>query len=208
MLCRLKRLLLVLPGGGASKGANKPFSCSRFVSPIHVFSARCNAMNRGALFESDDDDDEEEDDDGIGEDLEDLRRACIVSESNSDVVTPKSASVEPDGGGRGGEIPSDSENEDDFEMLRSLKSQLASSTSPPVGLPLPSDSESDDDFELLRSLKSQLALSMNASLPPMSLSDDEDDDSFETLRAIRRRFSAYANLGELNVISCYLSFAI
>ncbi|CDY71363.1 BnaCnng72580D, partial [Brassica napus] len=81
-------------------------------------------------------------------------------------------------------------------MLRSLKSQLASSTGPPVGLPLPSDSESDDDFELLRSLKSQLALSMDARLPPMSLSDDddEDDDSFETLRAIRRRFSAYANL--------------
>lgn len=180
------------------------------VSPIHVFSARCNAMNRGALFESDDDDDEEEDDDGIDEDLEDLRRACIVSESNSDVVTPKSASVEPDGGGRGGEIPSDSENEDDFEMLRSLKSQLASSTGPPTGLPLPSDSESDDDFELLRSLKSQLALSMDARLPPMRLSDDddEDDDSFETLRAIRRRFSAYANLGELNVISNYLFLAI
>ncbi|CAN6892429.1 unnamed protein product [Brassica oleracea] len=79
-------------------------------------------------------------------------------------------------------------------MLRSLKSQLApSTTGPPVGLPLPSDSESDDDFELLRSLKSQLALSMNASLPPMSLSDD---DSFETLRAIRRRFSAYANLDQ------------
>ncbi|CAN6885835.1 unnamed protein product [Brassica oleracea] len=150
-------------------------------------------MNRGALYESEDDDDEEEDDD-IGEDLEDLRRACIVPESNSDDVIAKSG--EGGGGGGGGEIPSDSENEDDFEMLRSLKSQLASSTGPPVGLPLPSDSESDDDFELLRSLKSQLALSMDARLPPMSLSDDddEDDDSFETLRAIRRRFSAYANL--------------
>ncbi|XP_048614399.1 snRNA-activating protein complex subunit 4-like isoform X2 [Brassica napus] len=150
-------------------------------------------MNRGALYESDDDEEEEEDDD-IGEDLEDLRRACIVPESNSDDVIAKSG--EGGGGGGGGEIPSDSENEDDFEMLRSLKSQLASSTGPPVGLPLPSDSESDDDFELLRSLKSQLALSMDARLPPMSLSDDddEDDDSFETLRAIRRRFSAYANL--------------
>ncbi|KAL0743453.1 hypothetical protein Bca4012_084966 [Brassica carinata] len=151
-------------------------------------------MNRGTLYESDDDDDEEDDD--IGEDLEDLRRACIVPESNSDGVMPKSGSVEPDGGGGGGEIPSDSENEeDDFEMLRSLKSQLASSTGPPVGLPPPSDSESDDDFELLRSLKSQLALSMGARFPPVSLSDEDDeDDSFETLRAIRRRFSAYANL--------------
>ncbi|KAJ0264357.1 Myb domain protein 4r1 [Hirschfeldia incana] len=148
-------------------------------------------MNRGALYESDDD--EEEEDDDIGEDLEDLRRACIVPGSNSDDVIPKS------GGGGEGEVPSDSENEeDDFEMLRSLKSQLATSTDPPpVGLPsLPSDSESDDDFELLRTLKSQLALSMDSRFPPMSLSDDDDeeDDSFETLRAIRRRFSAYANL--------------
>ncbi|XP_018489683.1 uncharacterized protein LOC108860284 isoform X2 [Raphanus sativus] len=157
-------------------------------------------MNRGTLYESDDDDDEEEDDD-IGEDLEDLRRACIIPESNSDDVIPKPGYVEPDGGvgGGGGEMPSDSENEeDDFEMLRSLKSQLAPSTDPPpLGLSsVPSDSESEDDFELLRSLKSQLALSMDARFPPLSLSDDddEDDDSFETLRAIRRRFSAYANL--------------
>ncbi|CAH8370296.1 unnamed protein product [Eruca vesicaria subsp. sativa] len=163
-------------------------------------------MNRGALYESDDDDDEEEEeDDDIVEDLEDLRRACIVPESNSDDFIPKSGSVGPDeggGGGGGGEIASDSENEeDDFEMLRSLKSQLGSSTEPrsgpPIGLSsLPSDSESDDDdFELLRSLKSQLALSMDSRFPPLSLSDDDDDDdSFETLRAIRRRFSAYANL--------------
>ncbi|KAF8103701.1 hypothetical protein N665_0186s0069 [Sinapis alba] len=157
-------------------------------------------MNRGTLYETDDDEEDEEDDD-IGEDLEDLRRACIVSESNSDDAIAKSGSVGPDegggGGGDGGEIPSDSENEDDFEMLRSLKSQLASSTVPPTGLPLPSDSESDDDFELLRSLKSQLALSMDARFPHTSLSDeDDDDDSFETLRAIRRRFSAYANLDQ------------
>ncbi|CAH8350063.1 unnamed protein product [Eruca vesicaria subsp. sativa] len=151
-------------------------------------------MNRGTLYEFDEDDEEEEEeeDDDIVEDLEDLRRACIVPESNSDDFIPKSGYVGPDeggggGGGGGGEIASDSENEEDyFKMLRSLKSQLAPST----------DSESDeDDFELLWSLKSQLAFSMDSRFPPLSLSDDDDDDdSFESLRAIRRRFSAYANL--------------
>lgn len=158
-------------------------------------------MNRESLYKADDDDDDDEEDD-IGEDLEDLRRACMVSEANSDEVAAKTDSVGADGGGGGG-IPSDSENEDDFEMLRSIKSQLASSTNlcsgPPMGLSVPSDSESEDDFEMLRSIKSQLALSMDMCVPPMGLSDDEDeDDAFETLRAIRRRFSAYENFGELN----------
>ncbi|ESQ48104.1 hypothetical protein EUTSA_v10020020mg [Eutrema salsugineum] len=149
-------------------------------------------MSRESVHEADDD--EEEDD--IGEDLEDLRRACMVSEANSDEVVEKSGSVGADGGG-GGEIPSDSENEDDFEMLGSIKSQLASSTGlgdgPLMGLSVPSDSESEDDLEMLRSIKRQLALSMDASVPPMGLSDDDEDDSFETLCAIRRRFSAFEN---------------
>ncbi|KAJ0239296.1 SANT/Myb domain-containing protein [Hirschfeldia incana] len=117
------------------------------------------------MYESDVDDD-----DDIGEDLEELRRACIVSDSNS-----------------GGGMHSDYEEEDDFEMLRSIKTQLASSTDHPMGLSsssLLSDSESDeDDFEMLRSLKSQLALPME---------DDEDD---ETLLAICKRFSSYENSG-------------
>ncbi|KAL0727479.1 hypothetical protein Bca4012_023572 [Brassica carinata] len=120
-------------------------------------------MDRQSMYESDGDDA-----DDIGEDLEDLRRACIVSGSNSEGV-----------------MPSDSENEDDFEMLRSIKSQLASSTNHPMGLSssLPSDSESEeDDFEMLQSLKSQLALPM----------DEEDDD---TLLAICKRFSSYENSG-------------
>ncbi|KAL0873765.1 hypothetical protein Bca101_023470 [Brassica carinata] len=58
-------------------------------------------MDRQSMYESDGDDDDED-----LEDLEDLRRACIVSGSNS-----------------GGGFPSESENEDDFEMLRSIKSQ-------------------------------------------------------------------------------------
>ncbi|CAH8346004.1 unnamed protein product [Eruca vesicaria subsp. sativa] len=120
-------------------------------------------MDRESMYESDGDDD-----DDIGEDLEDLRRACIVSDSNY-----------------GGGLPSDSDNEEeDFEMLRSIKTQLASSTDHPMGLSsLPSDSESEDDFEMLRSLKSQLSLPM----------DEEDED--ETLVAICKRFSSYENSG-------------
>ncbi|CAL9226100.1 unnamed protein product [Arabidopsis halleri] len=120
-------------------------------------------MNREGLYEVDDDDD---DDDDIGEDLEELRQAFIVTEAKG--------------------LPSDSENdeEDDLEMLRSIKSQLASSTTN-VGLSVPSDSESENDFEMLRSIKSQLALSMDE--------DEDEDGAFETLGAIRRRFFAYEN---------------
>lgn len=129
-------------------------------------------MNREILYGAEDDDD----DDNICEDLEDIRRACMVSEANS-------ASV------RG--MSSDSENEEDFEMLRSIKNQLASSTNvdlsgTQLGL---SDSDSEDDFAMLQSIKSQLALSMDE--------DEDEDGAFETLHAIRRRFCAYENLGEL-----------
>ncbi|CAN7109258.1 unnamed protein product [Brassica rapa subsp. narinosa] len=118
-------------------------------------------MDRESMYDSDDDDD-------IGEDLEELRRACIVSDSNS-----------------GGGLQSDSENEDDFEMLRSVKTQLASSPDHPMGLSsLPSDSDNEDDFEMLRSLKRQLALPM-----------DQEDEDDETLVAICKRFSSYENSG-------------
>nr|VDD48950.1 unnamed protein product [Brassica oleracea] len=119
-------------------------------------------MDREIMYDSDDDD--------IGEDLDDLRRACIVSDSDSN---------------SGGVLQSDSENEDDFEMLRSVKTQLASSPDHPMGLSsLPSDSDSQDDFEMLRSLKRQLALPM-----------DQEDEDDETLFAICKRFSSYENSG-------------
>ncbi|CAN8258937.1 unnamed protein product [Cochlearia groenlandica] len=162
-------------------------------------------MSRKRLYEDvdDDDDEEEEEEDDIGEDLEELRRACMVSDANPQEIA-KIGSVGADygGDGGGGGIQSDSEEEDDFEMLRSIKSQLESSkdvrSDPPLVVSsLPWDSENeDDDFEMLRSIKSQLSLSMDDCLRPMGLSDeedDDDDDAFETLRAIRRRFSAYAN---------------
>ncbi|CAG7887082.1 unnamed protein product [Brassica rapa] len=118
-------------------------------------------MDRESMCDSDDDDD-------IGEDLEELRRACIVSDSNS---------------GRG--LQSDSENEDDFDMLRSIKTQLASSPDHPMGLSsLPSDSDNEDDFEMLRSLKRQLALPV-----------DQEDEDDETLLAICKRFSSFENSG-------------
>lgn len=170
-------------------------------------------MNRNSLYDADEDDDDAEEDD-IGEDLEDLRRAFMVSDANSDEITPKTNSIEADGGGGGGGgvMPSDSENDDDLEMIRNIKSQLASSTDanlsndPPIGLSLPSDSESEDDFEMIRSIKSQLALPMDVCIPPIGLSDEEDDGAFETLRAIRRRFSAYENFGELNCEISLLCF--
>ncbi|XP_010506400.1 PREDICTED: snRNA-activating protein complex subunit 4-like isoform X2 [Camelina sativa] len=154
-------------------------------------------MNRSSLYETYGDDDDDEEDDI---DFEDIRRACMVSDANSDQFAAKTNSIEADGDG-GEAMPSDSENEDDFEMLRSIRSQLPSSkdaelsSGPPVGLSLPSDSESEDDFEMIRSITSQLALSMDVPIPPIGLSDDDDDEdgAFETLRVIRRRFSAYAN---------------
>ncbi|XP_056859065.1 uncharacterized protein LOC108839435 isoform X2 [Raphanus sativus] len=135
-------------------------------------------MDRVSMYESDVDDDD--DDDDICEDLEELRRACIVTDSNSG----------------GGGMHSDSENEEeDFEMLRSIKTQLASSaTDHPMGLlsssssltSEDSESDDDDDFEMLRSLNNQLALPM----------DDEDND--ETLVAICKRFSGVEGLTFMN----------
>ncbi|KAL1221647.1 Transcription factor MYB3R-4 [Cardamine amara subsp. amara] len=158
-------------------------------------------MNRNSQYEPNDDDDDAEEDDDIGEDLEDLRRAFIVSDPNSNETTAKTNSIEANRGGGGG-MPSDSENDDDFEMIRAIKSQFASSTDanlssdPPMGLSLPSDSESEDDFEMIRNIKSQLASSTDANLssdPPVGLSlpsDSENDDDFEMIRAIKSQLAS------------------
>ncbi|CAH2078510.1 unnamed protein product [Thlaspi arvense] len=169
-------------------------------------------MHRGSMYESDGDDE-----DDIGEDLDELRRACMVTEANSAStgggggVMPDSEDEDeddlemlrsiksqlapsPDLPPTGLPVHSDLESEeDDLEMLRSIKSQLASSTElPPTGLPVHSDSESEDDLELLRSIKSQLALPMDEK--------DEDGDLDDTLRCIGRRFSVFSDL-EANVMN-------
>ncbi|KAK9279003.1 hypothetical protein L1049_028585 [Liquidambar formosana] len=129
------------------------------------------------------DDDEEEfsggsssdNDDGFDEDMEALRRACMLTGSNPSDLNPSSSSAaaatttttttasasDSDGG--------DSSDFDDLELVRNIQKRFSIS----------------DDFDQPLSLKP-----LN-SLPP-GLSDDEEDD-FETLRAIQRRFTAYGS---------------
>lgn len=105
-------------------------------------------------------------DEGFDEDMEALRRACMLTGTNpDDLVDPTSShavSTAPESEG------SDSDDEDN-EVLRKIRDRFS----------IPSES--------FQSLK----LKPLCSLPPVP-SDGEEDD-LETLRAIQKRFAAYDN---------------
>ncbi|KAJ6340322.1 hypothetical protein OIU77_008141 [Salix suchowensis] len=121
---------------------------------------------------NDDDEEEEDDDDDFQNDMEALRQACIVTDTNLTNISPAAAvsdgSGEADGNSCSGASVSDSESEDDFELFRSVQNRFAKSAG---------------------SLE-PLSLKPLCALPPVS--DDEEDD-FETLCAVKRRFAAYDN---------------
>ncbi|XP_047315933.1 uncharacterized protein LOC124919671 isoform X2 [Impatiens glandulifera] len=115
-------------------------------------------------------------DDGFDEDMEALRRACMLTGTNPDNLlgSASSANVEahvhaPDGASA---APMDTpeveeDEEDDFEILRNIQQRFSASANRETPI-------------------SRLPLMM---LPPAS--SDQDDDDFETLRAIQRRFECY-----------------
>lgn len=124
-----------------------------------------------------------ENDNGFDEDLEALRRACMITgtdpkdlsitdEPSSSIASEVPASGSGRGGGDLTGIVSDSE--DDLEFVRKIQNRLAFS----------------DD------LGEPLSLEALCTLPPAVSDDDEDD--FETLRVIQQRFAAYDINSKLN----------
>ncbi|KAF3437205.1 hypothetical protein FNV43_RR19958 [Rhamnella rubrinervis] len=105
-------------------------------------------------------------DEGFDEDMEALRRACMLTGANpDDLVDPTSVravSTAP-------EFEDSDSDEEDHEVLRKIK----------------------DRFSIPFKSFQPLTLKPLCSLPPIA-SDGEEDD-LETLRAIKKRFAAYDN---------------
>ncbi|KAJ4713492.1 Myb-like protein [Melia azedarach] len=109
-----------------------------------------------------------ENDNALDEDLEALRRACMIvgADPNDLGNSGRHSPVAPSSpGGDAGAWSSD--GEDDLALVRNIQNRLALS---------------DDVCQ-------PLSLEALCTLPPVT-SDDEEDD-FETLRVIQQRFSAY-----------------
>lgn len=138
------------------------------------------------LPENQEEDDEEAsgdgDDDSFDEDMEALRRACMLTGTNpDDLVDPSSATADspvPDAEGS-------SSDEDELQVLRKLRSRFSIT----------------DSFQ-------PLSLKPLSTLPP-ALSDGEEDD-LGTLRAIQNRFGAYDNGISLHIriyVNLYMFYA-
>lgn len=109
--------------------------------------------------ESDDDNDS-----ALDEDLEALRRACILTGSTlNDRATSSGVAATS-----GAASDADSEGIDDLELVRNIQKRFSI---PSEDVPAP------------------LSLKPLSFLPPAV--SDEDEDDFEILRAIQKRFSAY-----------------
>ncbi|XP_057459371.1 uncharacterized protein LOC130750003 isoform X1 [Actinidia eriantha] len=120
-----------------------------------------------------DEDDEElsgsDADEGFDEDMEALRKACILTGTDPNTLqTSASAAADADTGKymSGGGAVSDSD-EDDLELVRGIQRRFSACTH----------------------TEAPLFLKPLSTLPP-ALSDDDEDD-FETLRAIQKRFAGY-----------------
>lgn len=124
-------------------------------------------------------DDEEEEssgsdaDDGFDEDMEALRRACLLTGTNVD----------------------------DLENPCSPSPAVTATTSGAAAT-AGSDSDADDaedDLDLVRNIQKRFAIVTDNALEPLTLEplysiqpSAEAEDDFETLRAIQRRFFAYS----------------
>ncbi|XP_050378629.1 uncharacterized protein LOC126795944 [Argentina anserina] len=118
----------------------------------------------------DDEDDDDNGDDGFHDDMEAIRRACMLTGKDPDDVIAKSDGEDDEEAGPSSSAPnSDSDFDDDLELLRKIKSQFSDA-----------------------SLKKPLSLKPLCTLLPPSASDEEEDD-YQTLLAIRKRFAAYEN---------------
>ena len=106
-------------------------------------------------------------DDGFSEDMEALRRACQLIGVTPTSTTAASGIASLGSSSEGG---SDSEGDDDLQLVQSIQKRFA----------FPTDLGEEP-------LKTKPSCTV---LPDWSDSDDIEDD-YETLRAIQRRFSAY-----------------
>lgn len=124
-------------------------------------------MSHGLGGGDDDDDDEvssgsEGGSASFDEDMEALRRACVLTGADADSAVAQAGGLElaaPD---------SDSDDDDDdLGLVRRLQERFSADLANP------------------------LTLKPLASLHPAAATSDEDEDDFETLRAIQKRFCAY-----------------
>ncbi|KAL6954944.1 hypothetical protein U1Q18_038093 [Sarracenia purpurea var. burkii] len=109
-------------------------------------------------------------DEGFDEDMESLRRACILTGTDLNSLQPSSATSTADDTTAGTAVSGGggaSDSEADLELVREIQQRFSACTQ--AEMPL-----------FLKPLNT---------LPP-SVSDDDEDD-FETLRAIKRRFAGY-----------------
>ena len=120
-----------------------------------------------------DEDDEElsgsDADEGFDEDMEALRKACILTGTDPNTLQTSASAADDTDTGKyisGGDAVSDSD-EDDLELVRGIQRRFLACTH----------------------AEAPLFLKPLSTLPP-ALSDDDEDD-FETLRAIQKRFSGY-----------------
>lgn len=108
-----------------------------------------------------------ESDDALDEDMEALRRACMMSGTDPNDLNTTDQPTSP--------AAVDSDSEDDLQLVQNITNRLALSNGNGSCEPL--------------TLQALCALS-----PAVS---DDDDDDFEVLRCIQRRFSAYDMTGML-----------
>ncbi|KAF5730324.1 hypothetical protein HS088_TW20G00697 [Tripterygium wilfordii] len=125
------------------------------------------------------------DDDVMDKDLEALRQACILtgttpgnfndfqgSMSSSPSTAAAVSAVKPIGGGAA--EASESDSDEDFQLVRSIKDRFSGAA---------------DSYE-------PLSLKPLCAIHPFLDQEDLEDDDFETLRAVQRRFEVY-NTGSL-----------
>ena len=126
---------------------------------------------------------EDEDDDVLDEDMQALRRACMITGTNPDDLdnasSSPSAAATADVNAAGESI-SDDDDDDDLELVRNIRNRFSTAS---------------DGFE-------PILLKPLCVLPP-AMSDEDEDDDFQTLRAIQKRFAAYNN----GVVLFLLSFS-
>ncbi|XP_016461325.1 uncharacterized protein LOC107784678 isoform X2 [Nicotiana tabacum] len=126
-------------------------------------------------FDDDEDFSGSDSDDGFKEDMEALKKACLLAGKETDDLQPSCSTGDIGGGhvtGSDDVTPSGTDADDvddDIELVRSIQERFALSTE----------------------LREPLTLKPLCSLPPPGSEGDDGDDDFETLRAIQRRFAAY-----------------
>ncbi|XP_058091569.1 uncharacterized protein LOC131237684 isoform X2 [Magnolia sinica] len=93
-------------------------------------------------------------DDDFDEDMEALRRACILTGTNPDTIQPPA----PASTAAAGPDPDSGSDMDDLELVRSIQQRfylpsLAINSLKPRGVRTPSDSDDEEDFETLRAIQ-------------------------------------------------------